>query len=189
MERVCSGHHCDRTRGIALLALGLVAVSFSELAAAELTVAERLQLVEDRLAIEHLMTAVYPKALDSADWKTYASLFADDGVLIQGESRTVGPAAIEARFSAPRTAGPGPAGAPREPRATRHVVTNVNIELDGDRATATAYWQTISIRATETVIAGAGHYEDVLVRRDGEWKFAAREIVNTGRELATQAGD
>jgi hypothetical protein len=27
-------------------------------------------------------------------------------------------------------------------------------------------------------VAGAGHYEDVLKREDGRWKFAKREIID-----------
>jgi 3-phenylpropionate/cinnamic acid dioxygenase small subunit len=174
----------------------------------------RLQRTEDLMAIEHLMVGIYPKALDTRDWKTYASLFTEDGELIQGTNVIKGPAAIEERFSnppprqrpaaadaapaagqaaaaAPATGGAAPSGeqaaAPRPRPITKHVVTNLDIKLDGDRATATGYWQTISTRQNGTVVAGAGHYVDELVKVNGEWKFKKREIVNPSRPAA--AGD
>jgi 3-phenylpropionate/cinnamic acid dioxygenase small subunit len=146
----------------------------------------RLQEIEDRMAIEHLMVGVYPKALDTRDWKTYASLFAEDGELIQGTNVTKGPKAIEEQFSRPRAPRPAAAGAaaapaPAGPPQTKHIVTNLDIKLDGDRATSTGYWQTISTRDGKTTIAGAGHYVDELVRVNGQWKFKKREIVNPAR--------
>jgi hypothetical protein len=159
----------------------------------------RLQRAEDLIAIEHLMVGVYPKALDSRDWKTYASLFTEDGELIQGTNVIKGPAAIEERFSnppprpAPAAADAAAANAGGEPAAprprpiTKHVVTNLDIKLDGDRATATGYWQTISTRQTGTVVAGAGHYVDELERVNGQWKFKKREIVNPSRPASADS--
>lgn len=158
----------------------------------------RLQRVEDLQAIEHLMVGLYPKALDSRDWKAYAALFTEDGELIQGTSVVKGPAAIEERFSnppqRPAPAAAQPSGgaasadaAPRPRNITKHVVTNLDIRLDGDRATATGYWQTISTRPTGTVVAGAGHYVDELVKVNGQWKFKKREIVNPARPANADA--
>lgn len=173
----------------------------------------RLQRAEDLMAIEHLMVGIYPKALDTRDWKTYASLFTEDGELIQGTSVLKGPAAIEERFSNPpprqRPAAPDAAAAPAagqaaasatggapaagdQPAAPRprpiskHVVTNLDIKLDGDRASATGYWQTISTRQNGTVVAGAGHYVDELVKVNGQWKFKKREIVNPARPASAE---
>lgn len=158
----------------------------------------RLQAVEDRQAIEQLMAGDYPIALDSRNWKAYAALFTDDGELVQGTQVTKGPAAIEELFSRPRPPRPprtppadAPAGqapaAPAGPPITKHVVTNMDIKIDGDRAVAHAYWQTVSTRGTTTVIAGAGHYNDVLKRDKGKWKFQHREIVNPLRTNAAAA--
>jgi len=59
-----------------------------------------------------------------------------------------------------------------------HVVTNLNLQITGDMATDTAYWQTISVRECRSVVAGGGHYEDVLKRVGGKWLIAKRAIVN-----------
>jgi len=158
------------------------------------SVEARLQAVEDRLAIEKLMVGDYPIALDTRNWKAYADLFTEDGELVQGDNVTKGRAAIVEVFSRPRPPRTPPAGAaaaagaapaaganPAGPPQTKHIVSNLNIKLNGDTATATGYWETIAVRSTGTVIAGAGHYVDSLKKVNGEWKFSRREIVNPAR--------
>jgi hypothetical protein len=95
------------------------------------------------------MVGDYPRALDSSNWKVYASFFAADGELIVNGTSIKGPAAIEAYFNRPRPA----------------------------RAVAQGYWQTVMSRASGTTIAGAGHYEDVLKKENGAWKFLRRAII------------
>jgi len=152
----------------------------------------RLQMVEDRLAIEQLLMGDYPKALDSSDWKAYAALFTEDGELVQGTTVTKGPKAIEELFSRPRTPPPAQAGdataAPRARPILKHIVTDLNLHIDGNTATDTAYWQTIATRDGTTTIAGAGNYVDVLAKVNGQWKFRHREIVNPSRATAQPGG-
>jgi hypothetical protein len=147
--------------------------------------AARMKMIEDRQEIEQLLMGDYPRALDSANWVVYGSFFAHDGELIMqgGATKRTGPAAITEFFTKLPAAGgqavpttpsacPVPAGTPR----TMHVVTNLSLHIDGDTATDQAYWETIATRDCKSVVAGAGHYEDVLKREDGKWKFAKREI-------------
>jgi SnoaL-like domain len=147
--------------------------------------AVRMQAIADRQEIEQLLMGDYPRALDSANWVVYGSFFAKDGELIMqgGAIRRTGPPAITEFFTkAPAAGGQGvpntpsacpvPPGTPR----TMHVVTNLSLHIDGDMATDQAYWETIATRDCKSVVAGAGHYEDVLKREDGKWKFAKREI-------------
>jgi 3-phenylpropionate/cinnamic acid dioxygenase small subunit len=148
--------------------------------------AARLQKIEDRQAIEQLLMGDYPRALDSGDWATYAALFAKDGTLIMGGGSTkrTGPAAIQEYFSARPTpapaasTAPSPCPVPPGGHRSEHVVTNLTLQINGDMATDQAYWQTIVTRDCKSVGAGAGHYEDVLKREDGHWKFFKREIVD-----------
>ena len=185
-------------RYIGWIAAGAVAgvAAFGSASAASME--ERLQAVEDRLAIEKLMVGEYPLALDRRLWKDYANTFTEDGELVQGKNVTKGRAAIEKLFSTPRPPRPPADGQPATPRpppppagefgATKHVVTNINLTLDGDKATSTAYWQTIATRAGGgTVVAGAGHYVDSLKKVNGQWKFSRREIVNPARPDAVGA--
>jgi 3-phenylpropionate/cinnamic acid dioxygenase small subunit len=145
----------------------------------------RMKAIEDRQAIEQLLMGDYPRALDSANWVAYGALFTKDGELIMqgGATKRTGPAAITEFFTklpalggqaAPTgpSACPVPQGTPR----TMHVVTNLSLHIDGDTATDQAYWETIATRDCKSVVAGAGHYEDVLKREDGKWRFAKREI-------------
>ena len=147
--------------------------------------AARMKMIEDRQEIEQLLMGDYPRALDSANWVVYGSFFAKDGELIMqgGATKRTGPAAITEFFTKLPAAGgqavpttpsacPVPPGVPR----TMHVVTNLSLHIDGDTATDQAYWETIATRDCKSVVAGAGHYEDVLKREDGKWKFAKREI-------------
>jgi len=160
--------------------------------------AARLKAIGDRQEIEQLLMGDYPRALDSANWVAYGALFAKDGELIMqgGATKRTGPAAITDFFtkmpafggqgaaSAPSPC-PVPAGTPR----TMHVVTNLSLHIDGDTATDQAYWETIATRDCKSVVAGAGHYEDVLKREDGKWEFAKREIFDDlpPRTLTTAA--
>ena len=57
-------------------------------------------------------------------------------------------------------------------------MNNLTLQINGDMATDQAYWQTIVTRDCKSVVAGAGHYEDVLKREDGRWKFSKREIID-----------
>ena len=57
--------------------------------------------MEDRQAIEPVMVGDYSRALDSSNWKAYASFFAGDGErIVNGTSKR--PATIEAYFNRPR---------------------------------------------------------------------------------------
>ena len=177
-----------RTGGLAataVLSLGMVGHAFGQAKSAE-SMAARLQKVEDRQAIEQLLMGDYPRALDSNDWAGYAALFAKDGTLIMGggSTKVTGPAAIQQYFSARPTpaqaasATPSPCPVPAGGHRSEHVVTNLTLQINGDVATDQAYWQTIVTRDCKSVVAGAGHYEDVLKREDGRWKFFKREIVD-----------
>lgn len=157
----------------------------------------RLRAVEDRQAIEQLMMGDYTLALDRRLWKDYANTFTEDGELVQGTNVTKGRAAIEELLSRPRAPRTSAADAPATPRApppppgefgaTKHVVTNLALKLDGDTATAMAYWQTIATRSNATVVVAAGHYVDSLKKVQGQWKFVRREIVNPARPDAAGA--
>jgi 3-phenylpropionate/cinnamic acid dioxygenase small subunit len=148
--------------------------------------AARLQKIEDRQAIEQMLMGDYPRALDGNDWAAYAALFAKDGTLIMGGGATkvTGPSAIEKYFSSRPTPGAAASAAqsacpvPPGGHRSEHVVNNLTLQINGDTATDQAYWQTIVTRDCKSVVAGAGHYEDVLKREDGRWKFAKREIID-----------
>ncbi len=164
--------------GAVTLAVAAVAMVPAQARAAE-SMEARLRATEDRQAIEQLMTGDYPRALDSRNWAVYASFFTADAELVTGGNTIKGPAAIEKNFSTPRPPAPGapPPPAPGEVR-TLHVVSNLNFKIEGDRAVGGAYWETIGVRDGHSEVLGAGHYEDVLRKEKGHWKFQRRVIAN-----------
>ncbi len=167
------------------LAMIVVLSAFGQAKSAD-SAAARLQRVEDRQAIEQLLMGDYPRALDGNDWAAYAAFFTKDGTLIMngGSTKVTGPAAIQEYFSsrpvpgAAASAAPSPCPVPPGSHRSEHVVNNLTLQIHGDTATDQAYWQTIVTRDCKSVIAGAGHYEDVLKRENGHWKFFKRAIID-----------
>ena len=65
-------------------------------------------------------------------------------------------------------------GTPR----TKHVITNAIIDVDDDRGTATSRSYYTVYQQTDDFplqLIAAGRYHDAFERRDGEWRFAARD--------------
>lgn len=123
---------------------------------------------EERARIENLQ-ARYLFALDFKDFDTYASTFTPDGILDVGDGEVVGREAIKAAVANM------PGG--------RHHISNLVLKIDGDHATGRAAWfHTGKDSDGRMVIGGYGHYEDDLVKVDGEWLFAKRRIYNEGNE-------
>jgi len=141
---------------------------------------------EDRAQIEDLQ-ARYMFALDFGDVDTYVSTFTEDGILdivgmkwqgreeireiISGMSEDAPegeeePAAKEAQ-------GPYPA-------TGRHNITNIVLKIDGDKAAGRAYWFSYGNNNPErsAQLNSYGHYEDELVKVDGQWLFSKRVIYN-----------
>ena len=138
--------------------------------AADDSVEARLGRLEDREAIRRLFLD-YRRHLDQKDFRAYAELFARDGEFIAGTMRAKGPDAIFELVD-------GMLGTLLTERGGDdvHLVANDTIELDGDRATAEVTWVYILRGEGDVpVIAKLGHYNDVLTREDGRWKFLRRE--------------
>ena len=65
-------------------------------------------------------------------------------------------------------------------KRTQHIIGNVLIELDGDRATGESYFvahHVIDQGGSDVLMIAAGRYLDRFERRNGEWKFAHRHAV------------
>jgi hypothetical protein len=151
------------------------------------SVESRLQLLEDKDAIRDLLTD-YGRLLDSSDWVGYSQLFARKGTWTGSFGTATGPDEILAMLR--KSMGALPAYDPDKVRSL-HLLTNYIVHVDGDRATATSRWTNFG-RTDDNKLTPrlAGHYEDVLVREDGHWKFlsrlAPRDIPNP--ETAAEAG-
>jgi hypothetical protein len=123
-------------------------------------------LCEDREAIRHLM-AVYNINGDRGRVGALADAFAEDGVIEFSGVTTRGRAAIIERLS-------GGGGTKRDPalEVSRHHITTSLIEVEGDVAQARTYFQVL----TNEGLDHHGHYVDRLVRTDGRWQIAHRQV-------------
>ena len=137
------------------------------------SLAARIERLEDIEEIRVLLTN-YGRFLDAHDLASYSRLFAQDGEWVGGFGSAKGPAGILALME--KNLGPGPA---RKPGSTLHILSNFVIEVHGDTATAWSRWVFVTTGAdNRPTPAMTGHYDDTLVRENGEWRFQRRVAVN-----------
>jgi ketosteroid isomerase-like protein len=133
------------------------------------------QLIDELHSAEEIRNLLvrYGLYLDQKDFDGYVSLFTDDGVLHAPLGSATGPENIRAMLAG--VLGPINAGF--------HIYANPLIEVDGDNATSMSrfsYVQNIEGQLPELRLVG--HYDDVLRRDDGRWRFARRKItIDAGR--------
>ena len=140
---------------------------------AGLSIEERLRAIEDEREIRDLIL-VYAQRLDARDYHGYAQLFAGDGRWSGRMGEATGPAAIEAMLL--EGLGPVPDGWINTQNF--HLMSNILIRVEGDRATAES--RLVYFARTEDAKPGpmlAGRYFDELVREDGRWRFSFRRVV------------
>jgi hypothetical protein len=121
----------------------------------------------DRLAIQEVLHR-YCHALDRGRWDEFAALFTDDCSLDLSQvlGRYEGAAGIR-QFC--ETIG-------SVSLFMRHLVTNVVIEGEGERARAAAYVIAITGAQGPSQRQTTGLYEDELVKRDGRWLLHRRRL-------------
>jgi len=136
---------------------------------------------DDRALIEDLQ-ARYLFAFDFGDPEGYAATFTPDGILDFGQGEVKGRAAI-AKFIADgrkRTEEARARVKPGErPSVGRHVINNMVIKIDGDKAHGVAYWTHMTSGPDgRGTVDFFGHYEDDMVKVGGDWLFSRRRIYN-----------
>lgn len=177
-------------RSVWLVAGIVVALSVTGCGGADDSLAQRLQAVEDRDEIQQLIAGDYSTAIDTRDAKAFTSLFTEDGEFNLYATQFPpkefkGRAAIEKMVSTPPPPGDGAGAPPDMPASMKHVITNPHIQINGDQATATTYWQEVSIGKDGKVSApSTGYYRDVLKRDQGRWRFKKREVFNYDMPVA-----
>ncbi len=127
---------------------------------------------DSRTQIETLLYR-YAERLDGGDFDGVAALFEDGRITADGAGATVGREAVLALYtgSVRRYAD----GTPR----TRHLTTNVVIDVDDDAGTATARAYFTVLQQLEDFPLQAivsGRYRDRFVRADNLWRFAERHM-------------
>lgn len=136
---------------------------------------------EDRALIENLSNR-YMVAVDAGDIDTVMETWHEDGVLewvggVENGKQEIHEAM--SNFGGARIMGTVPADATSRPR-TRHQIINHVIDVQGDTATTIAYWfaMTNDNPHGEVQLLYMGHYEDELVRENGQWLFTKRSVYN-----------
>ena len=120
---------------------------------------------DERRAIEQdcaRLIALYANLNDEARWDEVAALYADDGVMVRPtapDAPTLGRAAILAAFKA------------RPARVTRHVCSNVVIDVDSE---TTARGVSAMLLFTGAAAPLVGSFHDRFVRTADGWRFAER---------------
>ena len=154
-----------------LLVAGLVAVQAPRTAPTDASIAARLQRLED---VEEIRTLLldYGRFLDSRDLPAYSRLFAKDGEWVGGFGSAKGPAEILAFMQ--KNLGTGP-----NRNNSFHILSNFEIDVKGDTATAWSRW-TFIVPAPDgkPSLSQAGRYDDTLIREEGRWKFKRRVASN-----------
>jgi uncharacterized protein (TIGR02246 family) len=134
------------------------------------TLEQRLQLVEDELAIRKVITA-YSNTQDAHDYDGYVALFAKDGEWASGGNTFKGREAIKKMLV-------GLYGAPPPGYVNGesfHISFNADVTVSGDKATAVSR-HVLFMRGSkgEPVPMLSGRYDDEFVREDGTWKILRR---------------
>ena len=134
------------------------------------SLAARIQVLEDREAIRKLIID-YGTFHDHRDYRSLSALFASNGVWESGMGRGEGPAGVFKLMDDTIGHNPLPEGS-----GTYHLLTNDDIQVDGDHARALTKWLFVSPGSDGApTTAILGHYTDEFIRENGVWKFLRRE--------------
>jgi 3-phenylpropionate/cinnamic acid dioxygenase small subunit len=125
--------------------------------------------VEEKDAIREVL-AEYCFRLDDGRFDEMAALFTEDGTWDTAFGRATGRQAIAelARNLRARVAEP-------RPRAV-HLVTNIAIALESERATVRSNWMVMQNSLEGPRIGSGGAYDDEMVKKGGRWQFRYRKI-------------
>lgn len=125
--------------------------------------------VEDWIAINDLFIR-YATALDHGEVETIVDCFTADAVV---DSPVMGSFSgqVAIREFAERNAKLFRAGV-----QMRHVISNVQMDVDGDRARASAYLLNYLTKNGTSELLSPGSYECRLVKTAGTWRFSYRLV-------------
>jgi uncharacterized protein (TIGR02246 family) len=115
------------------------------------------------------LIARYCHLVDARRIEEWVDCFTDDAVFEVRGSRHEGRDALLKLGQGLRESG----------NRSRHWVTNVLVDVDGDHATSESYLMMLSATA-EPALLGSGVYRDRVRRVDGRWRFAERIVTFDG---------
>jgi len=166
---------------IMFLSISGMAQADRDTAAVTQSIQKRLQRLEDAQTIRALLLK-YGHLLDKEDFFSYSKLFAKDGVWEGGIGSAKGPAEIQEMLD--KVYGRVPRG---QYGSSYHIMSSIIVDVEGDTATSWSRWTwVIEGKDGKPEMQRSGHYEDSLVRENGQWKFKHRLTVT---ELPTAQKD
>jgi hypothetical protein len=135
---------------------------------------------QDRAEIEDLMSR-YLFAMDYGDIDSYVATFTQDAELEFATGTYTGKEAIRAAVSGFKAhIGKFYTTQDGKPAALRHVLLQMVVRVEGDRAWTRSLWMEIANDGPEDSfkMGTFGTYEDEVQRVDGHWLFSKRRILN-----------
>jgi uncharacterized protein (TIGR02246 family) len=161
----------DRGHVFAHQAIGVLG-AFLECGENTAALARQVKLLEDREEIRALIIE-YARVLDKRDFAAYGKLFAREGEWKGSFGATRMPQGIQAMME--KTFSELDLSIYEN---SFHIVSNDDIKVNGDSATAFSRWTwVVSGAEDKPTPRRAGHNLDTFVREDGRWKFKARGAV------------
>lgn len=121
-----------------------------------------LQAVHDKIEIHELL-ARYARGVDSKDWELWKSVFTADATLDYSSAG----AAVGTRDEVAAWLEQGLSVVPM----TQHFITNIEVDLDGDRAKARAmFYNPMQLPGMDDLSYCGGYYHHDLLRTPDGWK-------------------
>lgn len=125
-------------------------------------------MLDERAIVEVALR--YCRALDTKDWSALADVFVEDATASLGGRDRIGLEQITKRCRA----------ALGELDLSQHMVSNHEVDVDGDSATHSCYLHAQHVREDTpggSLYVVAGRYEDRLARTPDGWRIAHRQLV------------
>lgn len=126
---------------------------------------DRLQRLEDREAIRALRHE-YSYAIDAQDWDRFLSLFTDDA-RIEFPQDSVDHAPVQGKDELEAFC-----SGLEQRRFTAHMMHNAVLEVEGNEASGTWYFEVPEVVEDGSAVWVQGRYEEEYERVDGAWKFS-----------------
>lgn len=127
---------------------------------------------DDRHAVESLLYE-YARRVDAGDFDGVGELFAHATFRSEtGEGTVALTGRDEVADTMRSTVRVGDDGTP----GTKHLVTNITVEVDRDTATASSYFTVLQAAGGELGAVVAGRYDDSFERARDGWRFADRLV-------------
>jgi len=126
-----------------------------------------LQAIEDRIAAEDLLTR-YATAVDRRDWEQYRSIFTTDAEIDYTSAGGIAGTVDEiVEFLSTSL---------EMFEMTQHLVSNIDLEVDGDSATVTAMFNNpMRLPGGDTWFTGGWYHHDLVRTPDGWHSRRLRE--------------